>query len=131
MRKGLRMAKYALVVMSEQGEEHPGGQGRMLHAMSAAKAFKDAGEDVTIWFHGIGVGWLTAFSESNDRFTQHYGTLFADVSNLIGGACDFCTTRRFDATKGAEQLGVPIVGGDGEHHTVAELAAAGYSIISF
>lgn len=125
------MAKYALVVMSEQGEEHPGGQGRMVHALSAAKAFKDAGEEVTIWFHGIGVGWLTAFAQADDRFTQNYGPLFAEVSDLIGGACDFCTTRRFDAGAGAGQLGVATVGGDGQHHTVADLAAAGYSIITF
>jgi len=125
------MAKYALVVMSEQGEDHPGGQGRMLHAMSAAKAFKESGDEVSIWFHGIGVGWLTAFAEANDRYTQHYGELFTEVSDLIGGACDFCTTRRFDAAEGAQKLGVPIVGGDGEHHTVADLAAAGNTVITF
>lgn len=125
------MTKYALVVMSEQGEEHPGGQGRMVHALSAAKAFKDAGEDVTIWFHGIGVGWLTAFAEANDRFTQNYGPLFAEVSDVIAGTCNFCTTRRFDATEGANQLGVAIVGDDGQHHSVADLAVAGYSVITF
>lgn len=125
------MAKYALVVMSEQGEEHPGGQGRMLHAMSAAKTFKDAGEEVAIWFHGIGVGWLTAFAQADDAFTKHYGPLFAEVSDLIAGTCDFCTTRRFDAREGAEQLGVDVVGGDGQHHTVADLAAAGYTVMTF
>jgi hypothetical protein len=125
------MAKYALVVMSEQGEDHPGGQGRMLHAMSAAKAFKVAGDEVSIWFHGIGVEWLTAFAEAGDRYTQHYGPLFTEVSELIGGACDFCTTRRFDATEGAQKLGVPLMGGDGEHHTVADLAAAGHTVITF
>ena len=125
------MAKYALVVMSEQGEEHPGGQGRMVHALSAAKGFKDAGVDVTIWFHGIGVGWLTAFADANDRFTQNYGPLFAEVSDVMAGTCNFCTTLRFDATGGAERFGVPIVGEGGQHHSVADLAIAGYSVITF
>ena len=125
------MAKYALVVMSEHGEEHPGGQGRMLHAMSAAKAFKSNGDDVSIWFHGIGVRWLTAFADNIDRFTENYRPLFDEVSDLIGGTCDFCTTRRFDAAESATTLGVPIVGGDGDHHTVADLASEGNTIIMF
>jgi hypothetical protein len=48
------MAKYAIVVMSEHSEGNPGGQARLLHALSAAKDFDDAGEDVSIWFHGVG-----------------------------------------------------------------------------
>lgn len=125
------MARYALVVMSEQGEAHPGGQGRVLHALNAAKAFKAAGDDVSIWFHGIGVGWLTAFAESADRFTQAYRPLFDEVADTIGGACDFCATERFDAAKGAQELGVPVVGGADQHHTVADLAQAGYTVITF
>jgi len=46
------MAKYAVVVMSEHSEGNPGGQGRLLHALSAAQDFRDAGEEVSIWFHG-------------------------------------------------------------------------------
>jgi hypothetical protein len=125
------MARYALVVMSEQGEAHPGGQGRVLHALSAAKAFKAAGDEVGLWFHGIGVGWLTAFAEGADRFTQVYRPLFDEVADTIGGACDFCTIKRFDAADGAQALGVPIVGGDGQHHTVADLAREGYTVITF
>lgn len=55
------MSKYALVVMSESGDEHPGGQGRMLHALQAAAEFRSAGVEVCLWFHGIGVEWLAAF----------------------------------------------------------------------
>ena len=125
------MAKYALVVTAEHGDEHPGGQGRMLHAMNAAKAFRDNGDEVSLWFHGIGVGWLTAFAEGKDGYTQNYRPLFDDISDLIGGACDFCMTRRFDAAQAATQLGVPLVGGDGEHHTVADLAIAGNTVMTF
>ena len=42
------MAKYAIVVMSEHSEGNPGGQGRMVHALSAVREFKATGEEVTL-----------------------------------------------------------------------------------
>ncbi len=89
------MARYAVVVMSEHGEGSPGGQGRMVHALSTVKALQDAGADVSLWFHGIGVTWLAAFDARYDAFTRHYGPLFDEVHGSIGGACDFCTNKRF------------------------------------
>ena len=48
--------------MSEHSEGNPGGQGRLLHALSSAQDLRDAGEEVSIWFHGVGVTWLAAFN---------------------------------------------------------------------
>jgi hypothetical protein len=125
------MAKVALVVMCEHGEEHPGGQGRMLHAMYAAKELRAAGEEVAIWFHGIGVTWLTAFDVRGDKYTEVYGPLFDEVHDLIRGACNFCATVRFGAAESAERLGVPVVGAGREHHTVAALVLDGWQVITF
>ena len=85
------MAKYAVVVMSEHSQGNPGGQGRMLHALSAAQGFRDAGEEVSIWFHGVEVTWPAAFNAQYDQFTRHYGSLFDSLRGSIGGACDICT----------------------------------------
>ncbi|MEP6640082.1 MAG: hypothetical protein ABJC39_12095 [Chloroflexota bacterium] len=123
------MERYAIVVMSETGESNPGGQGRMLHALKAAKDFKAAGVPVTLVFHGIGVTWLTAFEERADKFTQAYGSLFDEVRDTIGGACNFCAATRFGAGESAERLGVPLLGDPGDHHTVAALVADGYTPI--
>jgi len=125
------MAKYAIVVMSEHSEGNPGGQARLLPALSAAKDFAAAGEEVSIWFHGVGVTWLAAFSARYDQFTRNHTPLFDAVRGNIAGACDFCTRTRFGAAQAAEQLGVPIVGGDGQHHTVAALASNGYQVFTF
>ena len=125
------MAKYAIVVMSEHSEGNPGGQARLLHALSAAKDFADAGEEVGIWFHGVGVTWLAAFTARYDQFTRNYTSLFDSVRGNIAGACDFCARTRFGAAEAAENLGVPIVGGDGRHHTVAALTADGYQVLTF
>lgn len=123
--------KYALVVMSESGEEHPGGQGRMVHALKTAQEFKAAGIPVKIFFHGIGVQWLTLFETRPDKFTQHYGPLFDEVSDTLGGACHFCAATRFGAGEAAEHLGVPLLGKPGDHHSVAALVAEGYQPIVF
>jgi hypothetical protein len=130
-REEFGVAKFAIVVMSEHSDGNPGGQGRMVHALSAAKAFKDADEDASLWFHGIGVGWLEAFDARYDAFTRNYGPLFDELRGAMGGACDFCTTKRFGVTQAAERLGVPVVGGEGEHHTVADLVAEGYTVFTF
>ena len=81
--------KYALVVMSEHGEEHPGGQGRMLHALKTTQELKAAGVPVELFFHGIDVQWLSMFASKPDKFTQNYGPLFAEVQDVISGACHF------------------------------------------
>ena len=101
------------------------------HAGAPFPLFRDAGEEVSIWFHGVGVTWLAAFNAQYDQFTRHYGSLFDSLRDNIGGACDFCTRTRFGAAEAAQQLGVPIVGGDGRHHTAAALTTDGYQVLIF
>jgi hypothetical protein len=125
------MSKYALVVMSESGEAHPGGQGRMLHALQAAAEFRSAGVEASLWFHGIGVEWLTVFEARSDRFGEVYGPLFDSLRDVVGGACEFCAVKRFKVEASATALGVPIVGGANEHHTIAHLVADGYEVVVF
>lgn len=124
------MAGYAIVVMSEPGDPTPGGQGRMVHAMTAARDLAAAGENVTLWFHGIGVLWLSAMDGQSDAFARHYDALFNEVRDLIGGACEFCTVKRFGAAPGAERLGVTLHGGD-DHHSIAALVAEARQVIVF
>ena len=62
--------KYGLIVMCESGNDHPGGQGRMLHSLKAAQAFRADGVPVRLYFHGIGVQWLTLFEARPDKFTH-------------------------------------------------------------
>ena len=123
--------RYGLIVMCESGNDHPGGQGRMLHALKAAQAFKAASVPVRLYFHGIGVQWLTLFESRPDKFTQTYGTLFDEVRDLIAGACHFCAVTRFGAAEAVDRLGVPLLGEPGDHHTVAAVVADGYQPIIF
>jgi hypothetical protein len=117
--------------MSEHGEGNPGGQGRMVHALSTVKDLQDGGADVSLWFHSIGVTWLAAFDVRYDAFTRHYGPLLDDLRSSIGGARDFCTNKRFGVGESAGRLGVPTVGGESEHHTIAALALDGWQVLTF
>ena len=125
------VAKYAIVVMSETGEANPGGQGRMVHAMTTARDLKAARQDVSLWFDGIGVTWLNAFNARTEPFTQHYGPLFDEVRPLIGGSCEFCTKMRFGAGPSADRLGVRTVGGTTDHRSVASLLSDGHQVLIF
>ena len=74
----------ALVMMTDPG--NPEANGRMVHLLKTATALRDAGEDTAVYLHGAGVNWATAFAEREDRFTQHYGELFDEVTPLIAGS---------------------------------------------
>ena len=52
------MAGHVIVVMSPPGEANPGDQGRMVHAMTLARDLRAAGQQVGIFFHGVGTRWL-------------------------------------------------------------------------
>ena len=123
------MMATALVMMTDPG--NPEANGRMVHLLKTADGLRAAGTDAAIYLHGAAVNWATAFVERSDRFTQHYGELFDSVKPLIGGACNFCTNVRFDQGDAMGQLGVATLGGDGEHHTVADLIGAGDTIVTF
>ena len=118
----------ALVMLTDPG--NPEANGRMVHLLDSAVRFRDAGEDVAIYLHGAAVNWATAFVERNDPFTQHYGEKFDSVKPLIAGACDFCANQRFGQAEALETLGIEIIGEEGGHHTVADLALAGDRVIT-
>jgi hypothetical protein len=124
------MAGHMIVVMSAPGEANPGDQGRMVHAMTLARDLRAAGQQVSVYFHGVGTRWLAAMADRNDPFTRHYGALFDQIRD-IAAACEFCVTNRFGSTEGATALGVRVDGGLEEHHSVAAQLGEGYQLHTF
>ena len=110
---------------------NPEANGRMIHMLKTAGALRDRGEIVGIYLHGAAVNWATAFAIREDRFTQNYGEVFDEVKPLIVGACNFCASVRFQQTEQLEQLGIALVGSDGEHHTLADLLAGDNEVVTF
>ncbi|MDH3498709.1 MAG: hypothetical protein OEM97_01175 [Acidimicrobiia bacterium] len=119
----------ALVMMTDPG--NPEANGRMVHLLKTTAALRDAGEGVAVYLHGAGVNWATAFAVREDNFTQHYGESFDDVKPLIAGACNFCANVRFGQTEALATLGIGVLGGEGAHHTVADLVVRGDRVVTF
>jgi hypothetical protein len=128
--KEMYMAAHVIVVMSPPGEASPGDQGRMVHAMTLARDLRAAGQQVSVYFHGVGARWLAAMADRNDPFTRHYGPLFDQIRDVAAG-CEFCVTNRFGAAEGASRLGVRLVGGLEEHHSVAAQLVQGDQLHAF
>ena len=121
--------RHAIVILAP--EETPEGRGRILHALHTARALAAHDETVQVFFGGIGVTCLPAFLSRDNPFTRNYGDLFDQILPLVAGACDFCSQSRFDSATAAADLGVELVGGQGQHHDLAELLAAGWQVVTF
>ena len=122
-------SKVAIVVLS--ASDTPEGRGRIVHAMTDARALIEQESDVKILFEGIGVTWLTAFNQNNHPFTEHYMSLFNTVKSHIEGACDFCSKTHFEASEDEVALGLSHIGAEGQHYRLVNLISDGYQIITY
>ena len=120
------MARTALVMMA--GDDYPEGRGRMAHLLTTAGGL---GGDTEIYFHGAGVNWLATFDLRDHPFTKAYGESFDAVKTQIAGACNFCTNVRFEVGESAARLGAPVLGDEGQHHSLADVIASGATVITF
>lgn len=119
----------ALVMMTDPG--NPEANGRMVHLLKTAASLRDIGEDVAVYLHGASVNWASAFAARADNFTEHYGDLFDDVKPLIAGACNFCANVRFEQGEALNALGIPVVGDEGDHHTIADIILTTDRVVTF
>jgi len=123
------MSKIAIIVFA--ASDTPEGRGRMVHALQATRELKAAGIEVKMIFEGTGVTWLDAFHKAEHPFTQNYGPIFEEVRDTIEGACNFCTTGRFEVGDAVGALGLPLLGPEGGHYSLGNLIAEGYQIVTF
>ena len=103
----------------------------MVHAMTAVQELIDSGYEVKILFEGIGVTWIDAFHRADHPFTQNYGPKFEAIKPHILGACNFCTTVRFEVGDSVNAVGIDLLGEDGGHFSVGNLVVEGYQIINY
>lgn len=124
------MAKYILII---RDIEPPQGRGKIAHTITNALELSAAGHEVKVLFEGQGVEWLSLFQKREDKFTQHYGSRFdeAHAAGLFGGACNFCTTKRFKVADSADHFGVTLYGNDGQHGSLVSFIEEGYQVLSF
>ena len=120
------MAQTALVMMA--ADDYPEGRGRMTTLLTTAL---ELGDEVDVYFHGAGVNWLATFDAGEHPFAQAYGPRFEELKPRIVGTCNFCTNVRFNVGDSADRLGIPVLGAEGEHHSLADMIRSGATVITF
>lgn len=122
--------KTAIVVLSDPkaGEE---ALGRLFNALAAAYDFKSRKEEVQVLFQGTGTRWAALLAEP--EHPAH--ALYQAVQDKIAGVSSGCADT-FGARDGAEQSGLHLIAtnavpGTSGLPSLAEYAAAGYTVMTF
>jgi len=116
--------KTAIFVLADVGTHD--GLGRVVNALEATKQFKEANDEVKLYFDGAGTKWI---AELNKPDHIAHG-LFESVSDKVEGACQFCANA-FGAGDSVKQCNVELLDEYDEHVSVRELVSRGYLIMNF
>ena len=118
------MPKAVLVVFADtEGHEN---LGRVVNAMTIAKEFKDAGDEVALVFDGGGTTWIPALASPDHRA---HG-LFQSVRDVVAGACSYCSDA-FGVREGVEAAGVALLDDYKRHPSIRTYVAAGFDVLTF
>jgi hypothetical protein len=118
------MNRVAILVLADV-ETH-GDLGRLVNAMTAAKEFTEAGDDVQLIFDGAGTQWLGLLSDPEHKAHR----LFEHVRDVVSGACGYCS-RAFDAEEGVYHAHIKLLEEYDDHPSIRSLVASGYQVITF
>ena len=92
--------KAAIVVFSDPKSGSEEALGRVFNALAAAYDYQQAGEDVTIQFHGTGSRWIAELTKPDH---PAHG-LFEAVKDKVRGVSSGCAAV-FGATEEVENAG--------------------------
>lgn len=118
------MTKAAIVVLADT--ETAGDLGRVVNALTTAKEFKDADDDVAIVFDGAGTKWIPELSDTNHKYSE----LFGEVRERIAGACAYCS-KAYGVRDGVESAGIALLDEYEHHPSLHGYASDGYQVITF
>lgn len=118
------MKKVAVFVLADI-ENHE-GLGRVVNGLEAVKQFKDANDEVKLYFDGTGTKWISELSK-NDHIAHG---LFETVKDRIEGACQFCA-QAFGAKDSVQRCKIELIKEKDQHINVQQLVSNGFHIINF
>ncbi|MCA9077606.1 MAG: hypothetical protein KDA93_21450 [Planctomycetaceae bacterium] len=118
------MSKTAIVILADT----EGGEslGRIVNALTAAKEFKEAGDDVQVIFSGTGTRWVGLLAQPDHNL---HG-LYAEVKDVIAGACGFCAGA-FEVADAVQAAGVCMLEDYGSNMSYRQLMSDGYQVLMF
>jgi hypothetical protein len=118
------MPKVAIILLA--AADTPEGTGRMANALTTAKEFHDAGDEVALIFDGAGVTWIPPLTDPEHK----YNKLYAGVRDAVRGACLYCS-RAYGVKDEVEAAGVPFLDDFRDHPSLRSLVGDGYQVITF
>jgi len=117
------MHKVAILVYADT-ESHA-DLGRLTNALTTAKEFIDAGDEVEIVFDGAGTQWVPELEDDSHTAAPLYQSLKEHAS-----ACEFCAGA-FDVEAEVTESGVDRRAEYEGHPSVRALVDDGYEVITF
>jgi hypothetical protein len=116
--------KFAIFLLADTDSNE--ALGRMVNALEATKQFKEAGDEVKLFFDGTGPKWISELNKK-DHIAHE---LFNSISDKIEGACLFCA-KAFGAKDSVSQCKIDLIDQKDDHIDVRKLASDGFSILNF
>jgi len=123
--------KTAIVVLSDPNSGSEEALGRLFNALAAAYDFRQAGDDVTVLFHGTGTRWVGEVTDPEHPAHD----LYREVEDTVAGVSSGCADV-FGASDEAERNGVDLIGenpvpGTSGLPSLRRLVSQGYSVLTF
>lgn len=118
------MSKVAIVILTDT----EGGEalGRVVNALTAAKEFKDGGDQVQVVFTGAGTKWVGELAKPGHKLHGVY----AELQDQVTGACGFCAGA-FGASDTVKSAGVRLLEDYGTNMSFRNLVKDGYQVLTF
>jgi hypothetical protein len=116
--------KAAIILFADT--DRPEGLGRLANALTSAREFIEAGDDVAVIFDGAGVRWIPDLAQPDHK----YHGLFEEVRDAVTGACMYCS-RAYGVKDGVESAGIAFLDEFRGHPSIRSLAASGHQVITF
>jgi hypothetical protein len=116
--------KAAIILFADT--DRPEGMGRVANALTSAREFKEADDEVRVIFDGAGVKWVAELADEGHK----YHGLLEEVRDVVAGACVYCS-RAYGVTEEVEAAGVPFLDEFRGHPSIRALVANGHQIITF
>lgn len=119
--------KTAIVILSDPKAGSEESLGRLFNALAAAYDFKQAGQDVSLYFQGTGTRWPEALRQEN-----HSGhALFKAVEDQVAGVSSGCADVFGARPSGFDLIGGNLAPGTSGLPSLAALQSQGYQLLVF
>ena len=117
------MANVAIVLLADVETQE--AKGRMFNALTSAREFKEAGDEIALIFEGAATKWVRELEGDEGRF----GEAFEQVKD-VAAACSHCAGV-FGVAEAVRASGLELLDEYATHPSLKRLVDRGYQVITF